>query len=83
MWRFACAGPGEGFTVEMPAGAVIRHFGAKDRRPHFWAEVDPTAPTEPRVFAVLATGYPYPDDAIYRGTVVIEGLVWHLIEGPS
>lgn len=38
-----------------------------------------------RSYAVVGTGHPWPDDAVYLGTAIAPGgsLVWHLLAVPA
>jgi hypothetical protein len=56
----------------------------QDDNPTLWAEVDPTAPTEPRTFEIFGTGHPIHEDMgverAYVGTCFIGSFVWHVYE---
>lgn len=77
------------FTLELPAGAKIRHFGIQDGSPKIWAEVNPFAPLATRSFRLIGTGRPLEPGLGYFGTAIMQlspttlpgnSLVWHLYE---
>ena len=74
--------------LEMPVGAMVVHAFtqviAGRPSPVMWATVDPTTPTQPRTFHVLATGEEYRlPVSRYVGTVHVDWTVWHIIEDRS
>ena len=46
-----------GFSLDLPEGAVCLSAQVQRDVPQLWALVDPAAPTEPRWFAVIGTGH--------------------------
>ena len=72
------------FALEMPAGAQlldvqVQHEGGAQ----LWALVNPTQPTNMRVFRLVGTGHSVPDERLqYVGTFQLHGgaLVFHLFE---
>jgi len=82
-------GPGDSIVIEMPRGAVVKHFGAQGGTPTIWAEVNPRESPTGRRFMVIGTGHKIPTNGVwvYRGTMFERGpwgeLVWHLYEGPE
>jgi hypothetical protein len=47
----------------------------------FWFEFNPEIhSTRTRLFRVYGTGWEIPSTAYYRGTVQVDGFVWHLYE---
>lgn len=74
---------------QMPKDAQIRHVGQQRGDIVVWFETDldlmdrkGAEGVEERRFAVLATGDPIPEGAVYLGTVVPSALVWHVFEVP-
>jgi hypothetical protein len=78
--------------VEIPKGAIVRHLGMQDERPHIWVEVEPDNAIEVREFSIFPTGVDI-DHAYQRyiGTFVLPGIplgsfgtlgdtVWHVYE---
>ena len=80
IWKFSLKLSDGAQEVSMPAHAALVHFAMQDDVPCFWAQVDPSAPKEPRVFSVHGTGHPVPEDRAYRGTCEHGQFVWHLFE---
>lgn len=85
IWKFpfpaaAAVEPGNAFAVEMPKGAVVRHFALHFGQPTIWAEVDSEAPTEGRIFVAVGTGKPLHRGAAYIGTFPKGHLVVHVYE---
>lgn len=75
------------FWVEMPTGARILTVQVQNGEPFIWAQVETTAPYEPRGFRVVGTGHPMSDAEMgmpYVGTFQLEGgaLVFHLFTSP-
>lgn len=66
--------------VSIPAGAELVHFDFQDGYPQAWMRCDPDSPHESRQFQLVGTGWPFDDDWKHVGTVLDEGLVWHLLE---
>lgn len=73
----------DGFTIDMPKGAIVLCVQTQREKPCIWALVDPIAPKETRHFRLAGTGHAI-NEAIarYVGTFQIgEGaLVFHLFE---
>jgi hypothetical protein len=81
-------------VVNMPAGAAIVHVGHQHHMLVLWADVDDSAPNEPRSFSIRGTGHEVDPGARYVDTVQMptgdppEGLsatwlpefVWHVFE---
>jgi hypothetical protein len=72
-------------VIEMDPTGIVRRVGAQGDDLFVWAEVDPNAKKEPRVFHVYGTGFPVVDGDEYLGTAVMKGalgseLVWHAYE---
>lgn len=68
-------------TINMPDCAKVRHVAVQHiLGPQLWAEVDPTAKTEPRNFAIHGTGQPIADNEQYVGTFHQGEFVWHVYE---
>lgn len=69
-------------ALMMPVGAKILTVQAQAGWPCLWAIVNPDAPQEARLFALVGTGHSVPEwELDYIGTVQIEpGLVFHLFE---
>jgi hypothetical protein len=61
-----------------PIVHVAAHFGQVSPL-HFWA-LSGVGEPHPARLRVFGTGHQVPDDAEYRGTAIIEPLVWHLFE---
>ena len=76
--------------LEIPQGAKIltlqmqKHDEGEVPRPYFWAEVDPGAPMEERMFLTFGTGKEIPDAfrnlIRHVGTYQQEPFVWHVYE---
>ena len=66
---------------DIPLSGPIVHVACrKDIRVlHFWALAGVSSPYTARL-RVYGTGHQVPLSAIYRGTAIIEPLVWHLFE---
>lgn len=71
--------------LELPAGAIVRHFGAQGDGLYIWVEVDSLKRPVRRSFAIIPTGEGVPDDGEYVGTALMHdgALVWHLYEVPA
>jgi hypothetical protein len=74
-------------TVTMPRGAVILDVQTQHGHPQLWAQVDPDAQRQDRVFRMYGTGNYMPDGDLgtYIGTFQIADgdLVFHLYEEQS
>ena len=72
------------FTIQMPKGAVILCVQVQDRNAFIWAEVDPVATPEERVFELFITGgeifYDMGVERKYIGTFQACSYVYHLYE---
>lgn len=70
--------------VDMPGGAQPLHVGCQGEVFMLWAQVDPTAPVDPRWFNVVGTGHPFDPDTVkaYVGTIHYPygGLIFHVLE---
>lgn len=93
IWKFPLEFTTEnGFTctVQMPCGAVVRHFafefrgpldqGPRKGVPTIWAEVDSEQPTEPARFQIVGTGHEIDDGAAHVATFDAEPFVWHVLD---
>jgi hypothetical protein len=74
-------------SVEMPAGAWLRHADVRGSDAFVWAEVDPDADTVERRITVLRTGVALPEElgpkpgmGSYVGTVLVMGVAWHVYD---
>lgn len=75
-------------TVSMPDGARVLSCGLQGSTIFLWVLCDPTALKEDRVFEIVGTGQPVPDNVKeFVGTVQAEGncnwflyFVWHIFE---
>jgi hypothetical protein len=87
IWRFELEADGKQ-TVEMPKDANVLCTQMKGDELCLWAEVNPAAPKEKRVFEVFPTGIDLPCDMgvqrKYIGTVQVGSvsgiLVFHVYE---
>jgi hypothetical protein len=68
--------------IDMPLGAQVLAVQAQFETPTLWALVDPEQQqTELRTFRIIGTGHEIVGDpGLYRGTVQIGPLVWHVFE---
>lgn len=72
--------------IDLPAGAKVLTTASQQDKVFIWAEVDPSAQIEPRMFQVFATGQIIRQgmgiSREYIGTVHMEriGLVFHIYE---
>ncbi len=77
--------------IDMPVGAEILNVGSQNVTGEIWrdtivlwAEVEPEAVTERRVFSIYGTGYPHPPEGAgtYLGTALLNRttLVYHVYE---
>jgi hypothetical protein len=85
VWKYEVNAADWSTPVDMPAGARIvhvEHQSPDDRGTvTFWAEVDPEAKLDPRIFVVDGTGTQIGDHCVYVGTACVDPtLVWHLYE---
>ena len=74
------------FVAWLPQGARIVAVQVQDAAPYFWAEVDPNAEGENRVFHIVGTGRNLPSVAerrCYLGTWQAPPYVFHLYEEVS
>lgn len=79
IWKFEVKP--DGSSAELPAGAIVRTVAAQSDGIFLWAEVDPAAETEKRVFRAYGTGWTIPDDpGVFIGTAFLEALVFHVYE---
>lgn len=70
-------------AVTMPANAEILAAQMQGSAPCLWALVDPDAPMETRLFAIVGTGHPATDRVLfenYIATVQDGPFVWHIFE---
>lgn len=71
------------FTLGLPEKSEYLSFGAQGRSLVIWFRVDSRKEcTQPRKFVLAYTGRPLApfENANYRGTVQVDGLVYHLLE---
>lgn len=70
----------QAFTLDLPAGAVIRHTDTQDGVRRLWAEVDQLEQElRPRRFAIVGTGHPIPEYATEHVDTWQAGpFIWHL-----
>lgn len=71
------------FSLELPLGAEIIHFGIQRSVLHLWALVDSDARTALRWFRLAGTGHRIDNPGLgpHVGTVIDDDhLVWHLFE---
>lgn len=84
IWRYCVPIHKEPVEIDIPEVAKLLHVGQQDdkKEVNFWVEVDPAAVKKTRTFIVYPTGYRMnPDlDLKHMGTVIDDGLVWHLYE---
>lgn len=70
--------------IDMPKGAKLLAVQLQGDTPCLWAEVDPGAKKESRLFAVFGTGNQMPREMgysdVYVGTFQEGPFVWHLYE---
>ncbi len=68
--------PAERQMIQMPKGATVLKVGRQGPLAFLWAEVDPEAPTETRIFRNLTTGERYNSERLfYHGHVQLGGEV--------
>ncbi len=79
------APPCDPFNLDMPAGAIVRHFASQHGVVTIWAEVDTDAqpPHTPRRYAVYGTGQELVPGAAHVATAICGLFVWHLFELPA
>lgn len=84
VWKFEMATARAVF--DMPEGAEVLSVGYQNGNVVIWAEVNPSNPTERRIFNALNTGMQLPGDRMkFYGTVQCQGaiqdyIVWHIYE---
>lgn len=82
IWKYKLE-PGTN-TVTMPNGAKILCVQTQSNAPVMWALVDPNEDGKDRVFEVVDTGWPFPDnqERKYIGTFQLDRgfLVFHVFE---
>jgi hypothetical protein len=69
--------------ISLPADAKILHVDRRDHISHavaFWAEVNPSIPSEIRSFQVVGTGHQISPNMEHIGTTIDGSYVWHLYE---
>jgi serine/threonine protein kinase len=75
---------GEGFTIDLPAGAQVLCVQVQNGSPYIWVLVNPIRKPMPRRFLLCGTGLPMSggDSFSYVGTFQLEdgGWVYHLFE---
>jgi hypothetical protein len=69
-------------VLDLPQDAEVLTVQWQHEHPCLWVLVDPTAPTERRVFRIVGTGHPISGDVRYVGTVQLDGgaLIFHVFE---
>lgn len=73
----------DSFSLDLPAGAEILSIQAQHGEPQLWALVNPSAPTETRVFRLAGTGEAIRESALrFVATFQIHGgsRVCHVFE---
>jgi hypothetical protein len=65
-------------VIEMPEISDILSIQVQDGMPTMWARVDTNSKTFRRHFIVLGTGHEVRLTLPYRGTIQLDGLVWHI-----
>ena len=76
------------FTIELPRGAQFRHIdrdpGRADLTLALWFEIDTDECDKTRrTFYVFGTGHEVSVWGVtFLGTVIMDGFVWHIYEGP-
>jgi len=89
IWKFplpVSAGPWptvQSTPVEMPEGAVIRHFTTQGGRPTVWAEVETNNRLERRAFVCVGTGHPLEQVGAYVGSYADDPFIWHIYEAAA
>jgi hypothetical protein len=81
VWKYTLNGTDNPITL--PEGAELLTVGGQDNNICLWVRVDPAAPRVPRMFFVVGTGFPIPDDADkYIGSAMIRNgmYVFHVFE---
>ena len=69
-----------GVDIEMPIGAKVVAAHEQNGGVYIWAEVEPNNAYETRRFTVYATGQMIERGHEYRGTAMMDGLVFHVYE---
>lgn len=81
VWKFPTGMAGK---FEVPQNGRLVHAGLDPTGfPCVWIEVDPTAPTEWRRFAIFGTGQPITPGWLHCGSFVEQLFVWHVYEAPT
>ncbi len=73
----------DGFTLELPDGYKILHFGMQDKKAYLWVLVDPDSKLFISCrFQIKGTGHSIDESELmnYVGTIITNNdrLVWHL-----
>lgn len=76
------------FSLKLPKGARILHFGNQYETPTLWVLIDRYTlndEEEEHLFILIGTGHPLPRTTVnlrYIGTTLMAGgnLIWHLFE---
>ena len=82
IWKFDLP-VGDQAALQMPIGAKVLAVQVQRGTPCIWAEVDPDAGWEQRLFVIRGTGHPFRGgERQYVGTFQLEGgaLVFHVYE---
>ena len=66
--------------LELPVGSKFVYCNKQTSHLTLWFEVSDGTAMIDRQFQVFATGQPVYDDAIYCGTIMDNGFVWHIYE---
>lgn len=86
VWKFSLGIiPANTIPIIMPKGAKLLTVNVQQRNFMLWAEVDTLSPNITRLFAIFATGEPFPSDDLtkkmeFLGTVFHDALVWHVYD---
>lgn len=83
VWKFGAPNPGRILPIHLPAGAVPLSVGMQHGGIWWWAEVDPSAPTEMLHVHTVGTGWDIPDGATWVGMVQDGDFVWHVYLAPA
>lgn len=67
-------------SLEIQAGAIFLHCELFKDQIALWFEVDPMASWIRRNFLVVGTGWDLPPNRIYRGTINMDPMIWHIYE---
>jgi hypothetical protein len=66
-------------NIELPIGAVIRHFAFVGLEAYIWVELDTKAETREITLYIYGTGHSIKYSLAYIGTAINPyGFVWHL-----